>query len=259
MYKKRRISFVVIIAVVLSLLSILTACTTTGKIPIPTVRENVYIYDDDNVIDDDVEKRLNQMLVELEEKTEVEFAVISIQSLLDRSIEEYSNNVFNTLGIGKKGKDNGLLLLFSKSDARVRLEIGRGLEGCLNDAKCGRILDNHFVPYRETDEYTKATDLTVNAILAVLAEEYNIDIEGLEKNLAQENPSVEDADKLSFTGMIITFLLLVIVIIALAVILALFSDGSSGGSWSGSSGGSFGGGFSGGFGGGFSGGGGASR
>ncbi len=91
------------------------------------------------------------MLVELEEKTESEFVIVSVESLLDRTIEDYANNLFNTLGIGKKGQDNGALLIFSRSDEKVRLEIGRGLEGCLNDAKCGRILDNYFVPYREMD------------------------------------------------------------------------------------------------------------
>lgn len=73
-----------------------------GKIPIPTVKENVFIYDEDNIVDDEVEESLNKMLVELEEKTEVEFSVVSVESLLDRSIENYSNNLFNTLGIGKK-------------------------------------------------------------------------------------------------------------------------------------------------------------
>lgn len=253
MNKKRIISPVVFLAVLSMLLSILSGCATSEKIPIPTVQKDVYIYDDDNIIDDDIENELNQMLVQLEEKTEAEFAVVSVKSLLGRSIEDYSNNIFNTLGIGKKNKDNGVLLLFSRSDSKVRLEIGRGLEGCLNDAKCGRILDDYFVPYRESDEYTKATELTVNAVLNVIAEEYEIDIEGLEKNLTLEKNSEESSDDGSFIWILLLILLIVI------VVTILFSDSSgssSGGYWGGSSGGFSGGGS---FGGGFSGGGGASR
>lgn len=252
MKKRRIISCVMLLSVLALLFASLTGCTTSEKIPIPTVEENVYIYDEDDVIDDDVEKTLNDMLVELEEKTDVEFAVISIESLLDRSIEEYANNLFNTLGIGKKGEDNGLLLLFSRSDEKVRLEIGRGLEGFLNDSKCGRILDDYFVPYRDADEYTKATEMTVNAVLNVIAEEYGISIDGLESNL-----TVEDSeDDLPLWAWII-IAIIVIVIIAVAI----GGSGSSGGGYySSSSGGFSGGGFSGGsFGGGFSGGGGASR
>lgn len=253
MKKKRRISYLTLLVSLTVLLLSLTGCSfaTENEIPIPTVEENVYVYDQDNIIDDDVENNLNKMLTELEEKTEVEFAVVSVESLLNKDIEDYSNNLFNTLGIGKKGKDNGLLLIFSRSDERVRIEVGRGLEGCLNDAKCGRILDDYFVPYREDDEYTKATELTVNALLNELAKEYEIDINGMETDLPVKDSSDDGLP------------LWVWIIIIIVIIIIVSSDGDiflGGGYSSGSSGGFSSGGFSGGsFGGGFSGGGGASR
>ncbi len=250
MRKKRIISCMMLLMVLTTLMSMLTGCAASEKIPIPTVEKDVYIYDEDDIIDDDVEKELNKMLVELEEKTDAEFAIVSVESLLDRSIEDYANNLFNTLGIGKKGKDNGVLLLFSRSDEKVRLEIGRGLEGCLNDAKCGRILDNYFVPYRENDEYTKATEMTVKAVLNVIAEEYEINIQGLEKDLPVEDDSDDGLP-------LWVWIIIIIGAIAIVVIGAICDDGSSsgGGFFGGSSGGFSGGGF----GGGFSGGGGASR
>lgn len=260
MRKKRIIFCITLLMVLTTLMSMLTGCTTSEKIPIPTIEKDVYIYDEDNIIDDDVEENLNKMLVELEEKTEVEFAVISVESLLDRSIEDYANNLFNTLGIGKKGEDNGILLLFSRSDEKVRLEIGRGLEGCLNDSKCGRILDDYFVPYRESDEYTEATKLTVNAVLKVLCEEYNIAITGLNT----ESIQIEEPDELTLSQWFIIIIIIIILLIVLEWITGrIFGDGFGDGivfiilqclgdsSSSGSSGG--------GFGGGFSGGGGASR
>ncbi len=262
MKKSRIVSCTMLLLILVTILSMITGCSTaTKKIPIPTVEKNVYIYDEDNIIDDSTEKELNKMLVELEQKTETEFAVISVESLLDKSIEDYANNLFNTLGIGKKGKDNGVLLLISRSDKKVRLEIGRGLEGCLNDSKCGRILDDYFVPYRENDEYTKATKLTVSAVLKVLCEEYNISITGLNT----ESIQIEESDELTFGQMII----IIIIIIAILVIIEwitghILGDGFGDGlisniilsSGSSSSGGGFGGGS---FGGGCSGGGGASR
>ena len=260
MRKKRIIFCITLLMVLTTLMSMLTGCTTSEKIPIPTIEKDVYIYDEDNIIDDDVEENLNKMLVELEEKTEVEFAVISVESLLDRSIEDYANNLFNTLGIGKKGEDNGILLLFSRSDEKVRLEIGRGLEGCLNDSKCGRILDDYFVPYRENDEYTEATKLTVNAVLKVLCEEYDITITGLNT----ESIQIEEPDELTEAQCFIIIVIIIILLIVLEWITGhIFGDGFGDGivfiilegigdsSSSGSSGG--------GFGGGFSGGGGASR
>ena len=234
-------------------MSMLTACSSSEKIPIPKVEDNVYIYDEDNVIDDDVEETLNGILVDLEEKTQAEFVVVSVESLLDRTIEEYANNLFNTLGIGKKGEDNGILLLFSRSDERVRLEIGRGMEGFLNDSKCGRILDDYFVPYREEDKYTEATEMTVKAVVSVIAEEYDVQIQGVDEEINVEEES--DGDIPLWLAVVI-----IVAILGFALLLAILDDGtgdSSGGYYGGSSGGGFSSGGS--FGGGFSGGGGASR
>lgn len=243
MTKKRRSR--ILLGIMVLLLGIftfsITGCDNSEKIPIPTVEEGVYIYDDGNIIDDDVEVQVNDMLVELEEKTEVEFAVITVEDLQGLEIEEYANNLFNTLGIGKKGEDNGILLLISQPDERVRLEIGRGLEGCLNDAKCGRILDDYFVPYRDNDEYTKGTELTVEATLNVLADEYDVQIQGLDENIQLEEENEED-----YT---IIFIIVVIIIFAVCLIMEKNDYHGGGGIFvggGGSSGGSFGGGFSGG-------------
>ena len=253
--KKKRIgSILLVLIVVLSFAGVLTACSSSDKIPIPKVEENVFVYDEDNVIDDDVEESINDILVDLEEKTGTEFAVISVESLLNRSIEEYANNLFNTLGIGKKGEDNGVLLLFSRSDERVRLEIGRGLEGCLNDSKCGRILDDYFVPYREDDKYTEAAENTVKAVVSVIAEEYEVSIQGVDDIMVADEENNEDTPLLLVIVIIVIIAFFVIGLV-LAIIYGDDSSGSSGGFFGGSSGG-----FSGGsFGGGFSGGGGASR
>lgn len=227
--------------------AILTGCSNSDKIPIPTVEDGVFVYDEDNIIDDDVEEKINDMLVDLEEKTDVEFAVITVEDLQGREIEDYANNLFNTLGIGKKGEDNGLLLLISRSDERVRIEVGRGLEGCLNDAKCGRILDDYFVPYRESDEYTEGTELTVRAILNVLADEYDVQIQGVSEDLQVQEEETDDLEWVK-----ITLIVIMIILVTLRFVISLIGDDDDyhgGGIFfggGGSSGGSFGGGFSGG-------------
>lgn len=236
----------------------LTGCLEDSDIPIPDIQSNVFIYDEDNIIDDNTEQALNQMLIALEEKTEVEFAVITVKSLQFHTIEGYSNYIFNTLGIGKKDKDNGILLLISRSDSKVRLEIGRGLEGCLNDSKCGRILDEFFVPYRGNDEYTQATSLTVQAVINILCEEYSIIIDGLDTRSVQ----LEEIKEISDGMRVLIILGILIICLILEWITGYifgngFGDGIIFAILSHSSGGRSSGG--GGFGGGFSGGGGASR
>lgn len=246
--KKRRIVLLCTILLITGVfVAILTGCSNSDKIPIPTVEDGVFVYDEDNIIDDDVEEKINDMLVDLEEKTDVEFAVITVEDLQGREIEDYANNLFNTLGIGKKGEDNGLLLLISRSDERVRIEVGRGLEGCLNDAKCGRILDDYFVPYRESDEYTEGAELTVRAILNVLADEYDVQIQGVSEDLQVQEEETDDLEWVK-----ITLIVIMIILVTLRFVISLIGDDDDyhgGGIFfggGGSSGGSFGGGFSGG-------------
>lgn len=224
-------------------------------IPIPTVKKDVYVYDEGNIIDDDIEKQLNVLLREVEEQTGAEVAIVTVESLLGREIEDYANNLANTLGIGKADEDNGVLLLISKSDERVRLEIGKGLEGCLNDSKCGRILDNYFVPYREKNEYSEGTYKTIEAVVSVIAKEYGISsINGINEDIAQE----VEKEEYNASKKALIFIVLLICFIVLSLLWFLLSDASisSSTSFGKSSGGGFGGGS---FGGGSFGGGGASR
>lgn len=249
MSKKRLISTTLLLVFAIMFMIMFVGCGIQEEIQIPSVQQDVYVYDQDGCIDDEVEAELNSLLVELEEKTEAEFAVVSISSLNGYTIEEYANKLFNSLGIGKDDKDNGVLLLLSRSDTKVRLEIGRGLEGYLNDAKCGRILDEYFVPYREKDNYAEGTRLTVNAVLTVIAEEYQVELQGLEQ---LEFNNEDEADTPVWV-----YIVIFIIVIIVAFLKASKEDWTDSHYYGGhSSGGSF---RSGGFGGGRSGGGGASR
>lgn len=225
------------------------------EIPIPTVKKDVYVYDEGNIIDDDIEKQLNVLLIEVEEQTGAEVAIVTVESLLGREIEDYANNLANTLGIGKADEDNGVLLLISKSDERVRLEIGKGLEGCLNDSRCGRILDNYFVPYREKNEYSEGTYKTIEAVVSVIAKEYGISsINGINEDIAQE----VEKEEYNVAKIDLVIIVLLMCFIVLSFLWFLLNDDSisSSTSFGTSSGGGFGGG---GFGGGSFGGGGSSR
>lgn len=258
--KRKSIYFIALLLVIICTFSSTVVASASwlekNDIPIPTVKNDVYVYDEANIIDDNVEMQINTLLIALEEQTTAEVAVITVESLLGKEIEDYAYNLGNTLGIGKAGEDNGVLLLISKSDVKVRLEIGRGLEGCLNDSKCGRILDDYFVPYRENDQYSEGTYQTIQAVVSVIAKEYGVSsIDSVNHDIAKqiEEKEVQEAKQM-FKILIIILVILVILIVTDNIFLggiiteSLFSGGSSGGGFSG-----------GGFGGGSFGGGGATR
>ena len=250
--KRKRLLNGLMVFIMLLCFVFLSGCSeSTKSIDIPLVIENTYVYDGGNILDDSTVEKVNKLLVELESKTDAEVAVVTVPGLKGYSIESYANELFNTLGIGKKSEDNGVLLLVSKDEKRVRLEIGRGFESLLTDSISGRILDDYFVPHRSEGDYNTATDQTVQAVCKYIADERgitlsNISVEINEKSVTEDNAS----------GVEIILIIILVIIIA-AVALALLDKGSNGRSSGGSSGDSFSGGSS--FGGGFSGGGGASR
>jgi len=109
------------------------------------------------------EQQTQRLLVQLEQvknKSDIEFVVVSLQSLqgqaLGNTIEEYANHFFQKYELGAKGRDNGLLFVFAVSDRKMRLEVGRGLEGSLTDVQAKRLLDQVIAPYFKDQKYEEA-------------------------------------------------------------------------------------------------------
>lgn len=97
--------------------------------------------------------QLEARLTQLEKDTTAEVAVVTIKSLEGDSIEDYAVRLFEKWGIGKKGKDNGVLFLVALNDRKMRIEVGYGLEPVITDARAGRIRDNDVLPRFKNNEY----------------------------------------------------------------------------------------------------------
>lgn len=80
-------------------------------------------------------------IVDLQQREGIQFQVLILNSLKDETIEGYSIRVVDEWKLGKKGDDRAALLLISVNDHKIRIEVGRGLEGSLTDFKSKKILD----------------------------------------------------------------------------------------------------------------------
>jgi uncharacterized protein len=98
-------------------------------------------------------------------------AVVVIGSLDGLSIEDAAVQLFALWEIGKKHKDNGLLLHWSTGDRRVRVEVGYGLEGVLPDGKVGAILDAYVMPKFKSGEFDEGLLAGVDALLSAARNE----------------------------------------------------------------------------------------
>ena len=99
------------------------------------------------VIDSSTASKLENLCRALEQKTSAELAIAVVKTVEPLDSKTYAVKLFEKWKIGKKGKDNGLLLLLAMEERRVEIEVGYGLEGVINDAKAGEILDKYVVPF----------------------------------------------------------------------------------------------------------------
>ncbi|MBK7369665.1 MAG: TPM domain-containing protein, partial [Candidatus Eisenbacteria bacterium] len=105
-----------------------------------------YVTDAAQVIDPARRAELEGFLDQLQKKTGAEFAVLTIATTAPEAPEAFKTRVFKEWGIGKKGEDNGVLLLVAMQERALRFETGYGLEGALPDGWQARMLRNVVVP-----------------------------------------------------------------------------------------------------------------
>ncbi|HEY2924497.1 MAG TPA: TPM domain-containing protein [Candidatus Eisenbacteria bacterium] len=209
------------------------------------------------VVDPASRDSIEALARELREKTEAELAVVTLTDLGGEEIEPAAVDLFEAWGIGKKGKDEGVLILLASKERRVRIEVGYGLEGILPDGLCGSIIRRVMAPELGAGNIGRGLLRGAAAVAGVIAKDRGVAITG-----ALPMPDADSGQGLDQnTLFLIAFLVAVI-------LSALLRAGSSrrgwmnggGGWWSGGRGGPGGyggmfGGF-GGMGGGFGGGGG---
>lgn len=147
---------------------------------------NGFIADNAQVISAQNETALNRILLDLQNKTKTDIAVVTLKSLQQEPIEDVALQIARDYKLGSVNLNNGALILVVPKDREARIEIGYGLEGYITDAKSGRILDDYMIPWFREGNYEKGIiDGTVVLALDV-ARHYNVEL-GVAHPQAVEN------------------------------------------------------------------------
>ncbi len=119
--------------------------------PVPPVRR---VTDLTGTLSAAQQNALEATLSALETEKGAQVAVLVVPTTQPEAIEQYALRVAETWKLGRKGVDDGVLLLVAKEDRALRIEVGYGLEGALPDAVCKQIIDDFIVPrFRAGDFY----------------------------------------------------------------------------------------------------------
>jgi len=123
--------YVSLVAIFLCALSAFAAVTQAQDYP----KATGYVTDTAGVLDVGTKQGLVTLLRTLHDKTTAQVAVAVVPTTGGISAEEYAVKLFEKWGVGKKGKDNGVLLVVAVKDRTMRIEVGYGLEGAIPDAR----------------------------------------------------------------------------------------------------------------------------
>ena len=108
---------------------------------------------------------LNRSLDRLEKETGAEVAVVTVPTISGAtSVRQYGRNLFNRWGIGKRGEDNGVLILLDMDQRRLEIIVGRGLENVLDRRWLDSMQDREMVPYFVDDRFAQGLIQGVEAI-----------------------------------------------------------------------------------------------
>lgn len=247
----------------LCLLTCLLALTSlaTQAEQVKDLKPTGYVNDFAHVLDPNTTAQITDICRQIDEKAHAQIALVTINTLDGNDLESYSIDLAQKWGMGGKGHDRGVLILYVIRDRRARIEVGYGLEPILPDGKTGSF-QREAIPLMRQGQYSQALLLVTSRVADVIASDA-----GVQLTNAQPRPPArhdnEPHGSISLGGII---LIIIVILIVLATPLRsllfwmLFSNtfGGRRGGWGGGGFGGFGGGGGswGGGGGGWSGGGG---
>ena len=116
-------------------------------------------------------RTLEQTLQAFEAKKGSQIAVLVVASTQPETIEQYAIRVAEQWKLGRKNVDDGAILVVAKNDRAVRIEVGYGLEGALNDAVSNRIISEEIVPRFKRGAFYEGIAAGMDRMIRVIAGE----------------------------------------------------------------------------------------
>lgn len=187
--------------------AILLMFVSTGLFSIQIPKLTKRINDQANVLTDPQEKELESLLINVENRTTSQLALLIIKSLEGENLELYSIQVAANWKLGQKEFDNGALFLISMKEKKIRIEVGYGLEDIITDLKAKYIINTTLVPYFKDGDFFGGIKKSFEQIGGLITKEFDITPEELAKYQKRKSKSKNTG---SFPISIIFFILFIL-------------------------------------------------
>ena len=206
-----------------------------ARVDLPALNENHYfVQDNAGVLSDSTIQELNDLGTHLEEGTGAELLLLTMDSTGQEHRQDFALRALREYGVGKEDKDNGIVIFLNLDNDNefnnrgIEVQVGYGVEGYLNDAKIGRIIDNVAYDDLVAGDYETALKNLYQAIYDESLTAYGYE----DGEFTREEPTEDES-----SGGQSLFGTLIRLIIFMVVLYIIYSIVSGGGGGSGGSGG----------------------
>ncbi|MEO0314011.1 MAG: hypothetical protein RI928_467 [Pseudomonadota bacterium] len=147
---------------------IFAVCITAAQSQIKVPELAGHVVDQTGTLDTSQQQILEQRLRTFEQEKGTQIAVLMVPGIGDEPLEQFSLRVAERWKLGRKKIDDGAILIIAKNERRLRIEVGYGLEGALNDAVSKRIIDEIIVPTFQRGDFFRGISSGLEAMMHVI-------------------------------------------------------------------------------------------
>jgi uncharacterized protein len=153
--------------------------------------------------------QLNALAADVEQQTLAEIAIVVVGTTAPQTPKQYVTALFNRWGVGKRGADNGVMILLAVQDRRVEIETGYGVEGILPDGKVGEIIRTAMLPHLRQQAWGAGLVAGVQRIAQVLHQD---------SPAAPVSTATPDEPAFPYSGLVITLALVALILLLIGVV-----------------------------------------
>jgi uncharacterized protein len=167
--KKMKRIILTLVIVMSAVLNLFAGSYTVESLP-NVRRQNAtrYVVNPDNILSTATTDSIDAMLLALEKQTGIETVVAVVESIGDTECFDFCHSLLNSWGVGKKDKNNGLVILLVTDQRCIQFYTGYGLEGDMPDATCKRIQTVTMLPYLKEGDWDSAMKSGLQAVCDIL-------------------------------------------------------------------------------------------
>ena len=145
--------------------------------PVKDKSNKILVYDESNIFAAPEERALNQRLVQISNNTSNQIVVVVVNDLCGMDKAMYATDLGQAWGVGRKGKDNGIVILIKptggKGQRRTFISVGYGLEGVIPDATAKLVVENEMIPNFKNGQFYKGVDAALDVLVPLAKQEFN--------------------------------------------------------------------------------------